>query len=132
MADERIPVAVLGATGSVGQRFVQLLAAHPWFRPAELLASDRSAGKRYREAAEAYHNAVTLDPLTGQEPDQRLGHRQAHPAAHRRPPAPVMGTRGSVGTPVQESRIQPWAGSSQKAIDRSSPGPARTFRYHRS
>ena len=37
--DERIPVAVLGATGSVGQRFVQLLASHPWFRVAELVAS---------------------------------------------------------------------------------------------
>ncbi len=50
--DERIPVAVLGATGSVGQRFVQLLARHPWFRPAELIASDRSAGKRYRDATD--------------------------------------------------------------------------------
>ena len=49
---ERIPVAVLGATGSVGQRFVQLLARHPWFRPAELVASERSAGKTYREATD--------------------------------------------------------------------------------
>jgi aspartate-semialdehyde dehydrogenase len=48
--DERIPVAVLGATGSVGQRFVQLLANHPWFRVAELVASDRSAGRAYAEA----------------------------------------------------------------------------------
>src|SRR5687768_10603661 len=48
----RIPVAVLGATGSVGQRFVQLLARHPWFRPAELVASERSAGKAYREATD--------------------------------------------------------------------------------
>lgn len=50
--DERIPVAILGATGSVGQRFVQLLARHPWFRPAELIASERSAGRRYREATD--------------------------------------------------------------------------------
>ncbi|MDP9363361.1 MAG: aspartate-semialdehyde dehydrogenase [Chloroflexota bacterium] len=50
--DSRIPVAVLGATGSVGQRFVQLLEHHPWFRVAELVASDRSAGKRYHEAAD--------------------------------------------------------------------------------
>lgn len=50
--DERIPVAVLGATGSVGQRFVQLLATHPWFRVAELVASDRSAGRAYAEATE--------------------------------------------------------------------------------
>jgi aspartate-semialdehyde dehydrogenase len=47
-----IPVAVLGATGSVGQRFIQLLAGHPWFRLAEVVASERSAGKTYREAAD--------------------------------------------------------------------------------
>lgn len=46
----RIPVAVLGATGAVGQRFLQLLDGHPWFEVVELAASDRSAGKRYREA----------------------------------------------------------------------------------
>ncbi len=48
----RIPVAVLGATGSVGQRFVQLLEHHPWFRLHEVVASERSAGKRYAEAAD--------------------------------------------------------------------------------
>ena len=52
MADQRIPCAVLGATGNVGQRFVQLLDRHPWFRPAELVASERSAGRPYREAAD--------------------------------------------------------------------------------
>jgi aspartate-semialdehyde dehydrogenase len=46
----KIPVGVLGATGAVGQRFVQLLADHPWFEVVELAASDRSAGKPYREA----------------------------------------------------------------------------------
>lgn len=52
MADSRIPVAVLGATGSVGQRFVQLLENHPWFGVAEVVASERSTGKRYREATD--------------------------------------------------------------------------------
>ncbi|MBE2195963.1 MAG: aspartate-semialdehyde dehydrogenase [Anaerolinea sp.] len=47
---QKLDVAVLGATGTVGQRFIQLLAAHPWFRVAEVAASDRSAGKRYAEA----------------------------------------------------------------------------------
>ena len=47
----RIPVAVLGATGSVGQRFLQLLENHPWFRVHEVVASDRSAGRPYAEAA---------------------------------------------------------------------------------
>ena len=47
----RIPVAVLGATGAVGQNFIRLLADHPWFQLAELAASERSAGKRYEDAA---------------------------------------------------------------------------------
>jgi len=47
----KIPVGVLGATGAVGQRFLQLLANHPLFEVAEVAASDRSAGKPYREAA---------------------------------------------------------------------------------
>ena len=50
MAD-RIPVAVLGATGAVGQRFIQLLADHPWFEIAALAASERSAGRPYADAA---------------------------------------------------------------------------------
>lgn len=45
-----IPVAVLGATGSVGQRFVELLDGHPWFRVAAVSASERSTGRAYREA----------------------------------------------------------------------------------
>lgn len=48
--DSRLPVAVLGATGAVGQAFVRLLAGHPWFRLAEVAASERSAGKRYADA----------------------------------------------------------------------------------
>jgi len=48
----RIPVAVLGATGVVGQRFVRRLAAHPMFEIKALTASDRSAGKKYRDACE--------------------------------------------------------------------------------
>ena len=43
-------VGIIGATGMVGQRFITLLATHPWFRPEALLASSRSAGKTYREA----------------------------------------------------------------------------------
>ena len=46
----RIPVAVLGATGIVGQRFVQLLQNHPLFEITALVASERSAGRPYREA----------------------------------------------------------------------------------
>src|SRR5438045_6028617 len=45
----RWPVAVLGATGAVGQMFVRLLSDHPWFEITELAASERSAGKKYGE-----------------------------------------------------------------------------------
>ena len=47
---ERRNVGILGATGAVGQRFIQLLANHPWFNITWLAASDRSAGKTYAEA----------------------------------------------------------------------------------
>ncbi len=48
--EKRIDVGVLGATGMVGQQFIRLLENHPWFRLTWLGASDRSAGKLYREA----------------------------------------------------------------------------------
>jgi aspartate-semialdehyde dehydrogenase len=50
MPQSQIPVAVLGATGSVGQRFVSLLDSHPWFKVVALAASDRSTGQRYADA----------------------------------------------------------------------------------
>jgi len=47
----KIPVGILGATGVVGQRFIQMLENHPWFEVAWLAASDRSAGQAYGDAA---------------------------------------------------------------------------------
>jgi aspartate-semialdehyde dehydrogenase len=69
---ERRRVGILGATGMVGQRFIQLLSNHPWFEIAWLAASDRSAGKRYDEACRwkldtplpAHIAAMTLMPNT--------------------------------------------------------------------
>jgi aspartate-semialdehyde dehydrogenase len=46
----KIPVSVLGATGTVGQKFVRLLADHPWFEVAAVAASSASAGRPYGEA----------------------------------------------------------------------------------
>ncbi|MGE5574629.1 MAG: aspartate-semialdehyde dehydrogenase, partial [Ignavibacteria bacterium] len=43
-------VAILGATGAVGQRYIQLLQGHPWFKIEVLAASERSAGKKYKDA----------------------------------------------------------------------------------
>jgi aspartate-semialdehyde dehydrogenase len=47
----KLPVGILGATGVVGQRFIQMLEGHPWFEVAWLAASDRSEGRPYAEAA---------------------------------------------------------------------------------
>jgi aspartate-semialdehyde dehydrogenase len=48
---DRLPVVVLGATGMVGQRMVERLARHPWFRVAAVAASTRSEGRPYAESA---------------------------------------------------------------------------------
>jgi aspartate-semialdehyde dehydrogenase len=72
----RIPVAVLGATGTVGQKFVRLLAEHPWFEIAALGASEQSAGRPYGEvvrwrettplpAAAARLVVRSCDPIAG-------------------------------------------------------------------
>ena len=52
MTHPTFTVGILGATGAVGQRFVQLLDGHPWFRVTALAASDRSAGRPYHEACQ--------------------------------------------------------------------------------
>ncbi|MDE2859261.1 MAG: aspartate-semialdehyde dehydrogenase [Chloroflexota bacterium] len=56
---QKIDVAVLGATGAVGQRFIQLLEGHPWFQAREVIGSSRSAGRPYGEAA---HWALNGNP----------------------------------------------------------------------
>ena len=47
---QRQKIGILGATGMVGQRFIQLLEHHPWFEIAWLAASDKSSGKSYGDA----------------------------------------------------------------------------------
>lgn len=58
---ERWPVAVLGATGAVGQTFIRRLAGHPWFEIRELAASERSVGKRYRDACRWLEGEMPAD-----------------------------------------------------------------------
>ena len=48
--EKKLRVGILGATGMVGQRFITLLAGHPWYEITALAASPRSAGKSYEEA----------------------------------------------------------------------------------
>jgi len=50
MSSEKIKVGIIGATGSVGQKFIELLSNHPWFEIAELGASEKSAGRKYSDA----------------------------------------------------------------------------------
>ena len=57
--ETRIEVGILGATGMVGQHFIKFLQGHPWFELTWLGASDRSAGKKYRDAAKWHLDGST-------------------------------------------------------------------------
>ena len=59
---EKTKVGILGATGMVGQRFIQLLEDHPWFEISELAASERSAGKPYEESVDGRWKLETPIP----------------------------------------------------------------------
>jgi aspartate-semialdehyde dehydrogenase len=61
----RVPVAVLGATGAVGQKFVRLLADHPWFELTALAASEQSAGRPYSEVVRWRETIPLPDRLAG-------------------------------------------------------------------
>lgn len=60
---EKIKVGILGATGTVGQTFIALLEGHPFFEVHELMASERSAGKRYVEACRWKQNSFIPEKL---------------------------------------------------------------------
>jgi aspartate-semialdehyde dehydrogenase len=88
-----IDVGILGATGMVGQQFVALLKGHPWFRVAWLGASERSAGKAYRDAC-AWRLPVALDG--------DLARKVVEPAVPDRAPALVFsGLDSSVAGDVE-------------------------------
>jgi aspartate-semialdehyde dehydrogenase len=57
----KIPVAVLGATGTVGQKFIRLLADHPWFEVTAVAASSASTGRRYEDVAR-WREPVAIPP----------------------------------------------------------------------
>ena len=59
----KIEVGILGATGMVGQNFIKFLDGHPWFEVTWLGASDRSAGKKYRDAAKWFLNGTAPDAV---------------------------------------------------------------------
>ena len=64
---QRIEVGILGATGMVGQQFIRLLAAHPWFKPTWLAASGRSEGKTYGDAVSWRLDTAPADDIRRME-----------------------------------------------------------------
>ncbi len=61
--ERKVEVGILGATGMVGQHFVKFLQNHPWFDLTWLGASDRSAGKKYRDAAQWHLGGTTPESV---------------------------------------------------------------------
>ena len=62
-------VAILGATGAVGQEFIVSLKDHPWFEVTQLAASERSAGKKYTEAIRDPNSGIVKWQVGGEVPE---------------------------------------------------------------
>lgn len=92
---DSIDVGILGATGTVGQQFIALLAHHPWFKVAWLGASERSAGKAYRDAT-AWRMAAPLS-----EGVARMGVDAATPG--RAPRLVFSGLDSSVAGEIEQA-----------------------------
>ncbi len=117
--DNRIPVAVLGATGSVGQRFVQLLDGHPYFRVAELTALGAVGG----QALPRGRRLVPGDPAAA-------GGRRAPAAADRSAGGPAFRARcffrrSTRPPPTSTKRLRP--ARPRGGLERQKPphGPGR-------
>ncbi len=67
---QRVEVGVLGATGMVGQHFIKFLDGHPWFELTWLGASERSAGKKYRDAATWHLNGVAPERISAKSVEE--------------------------------------------------------------
>ena len=93
----KIPVSILGATGTVGQKFVRLLADHPWFEIAAVAASEQSAGKRYG------------DLVKWRESTPLPQHVAAMTIGRCTPPLP-----GRIAFSAVEAELKPQAGSRRK------------------
>ena len=72
---DKLKVGILGATGMVGQRFVTLLADHPWFDIRVLAASPRSEGRTYEEAVE--RDVKMTDPMPENPSEGEHGHQES-------------------------------------------------------
>jgi len=63
---DKIKAGIIGATGMVGQYFITLLANHPWFRITHVAASERSAGKTFKQAVEGRWHMDTDIPKSAE------------------------------------------------------------------
>src|SRR3569832_1138265 len=91
----KYPIGILGATGMVGQRYIQLLEDHPWFEIAWLAASDRSSGKPYGEAVK-----WRLDtPLP-----ERIAKKPVSPADPAGAPQIIFASNNTTNTREQEPK----------------------------
>lgn len=93
--ENQIEVGVLGATGMVGQQFVRLLAGHPQLKLSWLGASDRSAGKKYREACSWRLDGDIPDSVAG------LTVQECKPASA--PPLVFSAMDASVATEIERA-----------------------------
>ena len=110
----RIPVAILGATGTVGQKLVRLLDRHPWFEIAALTASDASAGKRYGDTVRWRETTPLPDRVADmviQSSRQPLGHPLAFSALDTQAAAEVepiwAGAGAVIVTNASPFRLEP-------------------------
>jgi hypothetical protein len=127
----KYPIGILGATGMVGQRYIQLLENHPWFEVAWLAASDRSSGKTYGEAAKWRLDTPLperIAKMTVARPSPRARRRSSLP--HRRGLSPAnwsLVCRGRLRRALELQRLphgaQRAAGDSRG--QRRAPAPDR-------
>ncbi len=95
-----IEVGILGATGMVGQQFIALLAKHPWFKVTWLGASERSAGKAFRDAAAWRLPNPLPDDVAGLTVEQASG------SAGRAPKLVFSGLDSSVAGEIEGAFAQ--------------------------
>ncbi len=111
----RQPIGILGATGMVGQRYIQLLERHPWFQITWLAASDRSSGKTYGEAAK-----WRLDtPLPERIAKMTVSPAEPSAAANEGQPAPKI-IFSSIDAPIARELEPKFAAAGCAVISNSS------------
>src|ERR1700685_947241 len=95
----KIEVGILGATGMGGQHFIKFLDGHPWFDLTWLGASERSAGKRYSEAAKWHLGGAAPDAIAG------LKVEEDKPGSHA-PKLVFSAMDASVATEIEQAFAQ--------------------------